>query len=156
MATQEIGGWGFTLALLFGPGLVAALLWSPFLLSDRVRALYRSLPPARSTGLSYLIVTVGLSVPFLAGTTWAITSTAEASGGAMANALLTVLFTVSATYVIGIPVATIEGLPRVGIDWDPTGYEAATWLLLIAGAAWYAALFAVPLFLIALVLALPT
>lgn len=156
MPAQEIGGWGFTLALIFGPGIVAALLWSPFLLSSRLRTLYRSLPPARSTLVSYLFVTVGLSIPYLAGTTWALMATEGQSGGAMANALLDVLIPVSSVYVIGIPVVAIEGLPRLGVDWDPTGYGPSTWILLIAGSTWYSALFAVPLFLISLVLAFPT
>lgn len=155
MAIQEFGGWGFTLALIIGPGLAAALLWSPFLLSSRVRSLYRSLPPARSTVVTYLVVTVGLSLPYLVGTIWAITTSYKGSGAVMANALLDVLIPITALYVVGLPIAAVEGLPRLGIDWDRTGYDTSTWVLLIAGAAWYAAIFAVPLFLISLVLALP-
>lgn len=74
----------------------------------------------------------------------------------MANALLDVILPITALYVIGLPIASVEGLPRLGIDWDETGYEPSTWVLLIAGAGWYAAIFAIPLFLISLILALPT
>lgn len=156
MAIQEFGGWGFTVGLIIGPGLVAALLWSPFLLSSRLRSLYRSLPPAGSTVVSYLGVTLGLSLPYLVGTVWAITATKGGTGATMANALLDVILPITALYVIGLPIASVEGLPRLGIDWDETGYEPSTWVLLIAGAGWYAAIFAIPLFLIALILALPT
>jgi cysteine desulfurase len=45
-----------TLSLVFGPGLVAAVLWSPILLSSRTRSLFNRLPPARSTIASSLLV----------------------------------------------------------------------------------------------------
>ena len=156
MPAQEIGGWGVTLGLVVGPGLVAALLWSPFLLSSRLRALFRSLPPTRSAAVSYLGVTIGLSVPYLAGTVWAMMATKGQTGGAMANALLNVMIPVSSGYVIGLPAIAVRGLPGIGIDWDQNGYDGTTWLLLIGGSTWYSALFAVPLFLIAVILALPT
>lgn len=156
MAAQQLGGWGFVIGLLLGPGIVAALLWSPFLVSSRVRTLFRSLPPAGSTAVSYVLVTVGLSLPYVAGTLGALVVTEGQSGGTMANAILNMLVPVSSLYVLGLPVIAIRGLPRVGRDWDPTGGDTTTWLLLIVGAAWYSALFAVPLFLFAVVLALPT
>lgn len=155
MAVQEIGGWGFVVGLLLGPGIVAAIIWSPFLLASRIRALFRALPPARSTAVSYVVVTVGLSIPYLFGTIAALVVTEGQTGGAMANALLNVLIPVSSLYVLGLPILAIRGLPRIGRDWDPNGYDTTTWVLLIVGAAWYSALFAVPLFLIAVVLALP-
>lgn len=155
MAVQQIGGWGFVLGLLLGPGLVAALLWSPFLVSSRVRSLFRSLPPKGSTAVSYVLVSVGLSLPYVAGTLGALVVTEGGSGGEMANAILNMLIPVSSLYVLGLPVIAIQGLPRLGRDWDPNEYDTATWLLLIVGATWYSALFAVPLFVIAVVLAFP-
>lgn len=156
MTAQEIGGWWFTIGLVVGPGLAAAVLWSPFLLSSRIRALFRTLPPARSAAVSYPAVILGLSAPYVVGTAWAITNAHQGTGGAMATALLNVLFPLTTLYVIGLPIVAVEGLPRLGIDWDPTGYGASTWVLLIVGSAWYSAVFAVPLFLVSLVLALPT
>jgi len=155
MAAQQLGGWGFLLGMLLGPGLVAAILWSPFLVSSRIRALFRSLPPARSTTLSYLVVTGGLSLPYIIGTLAVLVATEGQSGGAMANGLLNMLIPVSGLYVIGLPLAANRGLPAIGRDWDPNNYGMSTWVLLLLGAVWYSALFAVPLFLIAAVLALP-
>jgi hypothetical protein len=60
------------------------------------------------------------------------------------------------TYVIVLPLVAGVGLPRIGLDWDPTNYGLGTWLLLIGAVLWYAAIFAVPLMFAAFVFALPT
>lgn len=44
--------------LLVVPGFLAVVLWSPFLLSGRLRSLFRHLPPANSLLSSYLVVGV--------------------------------------------------------------------------------------------------
>jgi hypothetical protein len=144
-----------TLALAFVPGLLAAVLWSPILLSDRIRSLFGGLPPARSTVASYLLAATALSIPFVAGTgvVFAATST---EGAALSNRLLNLSFGVAIAYVILLPLAACVGLPRIGLDWDPTDYGLGTWLLLVGAALWYAAVFVVPLALFAFVLALPT
>ena len=144
-----------TLSLVFGPGLVAAVLWSPILLSSRIRSLFNRLPPARSTIASYLLVAIALSIPFGIGTGIIFTTTST-QGAALSNALLDMAFVLTIAYVGVLPLTSVIGLPRVGIDWDPTNYGLGTWLLLVGAALWYSAVFVVPLAFFAFVLALPT
>ena len=151
----DLTGWLTFLALVLGPGLVAALLWSPFLLSSRLRRLFRRLPPTGSVVASYVPVAVGASLPYVIGAGWAIVASADGSGAAMANALLDVVVPLSVGYVAGVPAVAAAALPRLGVDWDPAGYGASTWLLLAAGGAWYALVLGGPLFVIALILAFP-
>lgn len=145
-------GW---LSLLVGPGLFAAVCWSPLLLSGRIRRLFRALPPAGSVAASYLLSAVALSVPFVVGSGYVL-ATAPTEGAALSNALLDLVLALSIGYVVGLPALSAVGLPRIGVDWDPNEYGLGTWALLVLGALWYAALFAVPLFLVAVVFALPT
>lgn len=58
-------------------------------------------------------------------------------------------------YLFGLPLVAGMGLPKVGFDWDPTGYGPGTWLLLFVGGAWYVATLAVPLFFFAVFAAMP-
>ena len=144
-----------TLALVFGPGLVAAVLWSPILLSSRVRSLFDRLPPARSTIASYLLVAIGLSIPFVIGTGIVFTTTST-EGAALSNALLNMAFVLTIAYMGVLPLTSVVGLPRIGLDWDPTNYGLSTWLLLVCVVLWYAAVFVIPLAFFAFILALPT
>lgn len=153
-------GWPAVVALLVGPGVVAAVLCVPFLAVERMRALFRSLPPRDGVAVSYVALTVGASFPYVAGTLWALTTGVDAGrgparGAAMANSLLDVLVGLSLAYVAAVPLLAGLGLPRAGVDWDPTGYGPGTWALLLGFGAWYAAVFAVPLFVVAVVLAFP-
>jgi hypothetical protein len=144
-----------TLILVLGPGIVAAVLWCPTLLVGRFRSLFARLPPGRSTLASYLLVAVGLSIPFVIGTGISLT-TASAEGAALSNSLLNLVVVLTITYVIVLPLVAGVGLPRIGLDWEPTNYALGTWLLLIGAVLWYAAIFAVPLMFAAFVFALPT
>jgi len=144
-----------TLALVFGPGIVAAVLWSPILLSSRIRSLFDRLPPARSTIVSYLVVGIGLSIPFIVGT-GVVFLTTSTEGAAFSNALLNMVFVLTLAYVVVLPVTAVVGLPRTCLDWDPTNYGLGTWLLLVGMVLWYAAVFAIPLAFFAFILALPT
>jgi hypothetical protein len=144
-----------TLALVFGPGLVAAILWSPVLLSSRIRSLFDGLPPVRSTIASYLLVAIALSLPFVIGTGIVFTTTST-EGAAVSNALLNMTFVLTIAYVGVLPLTSVVGLPRIGIDWDPTNYGFSTWLLLVCVVLWYAAVFVIPLAFFAFILALPT
>lgn len=156
--TVEIGGAAAVALLLgtaLGPGLVAALLWSPFLLADRLRALFRTLPPGAGVAGSYLLLAVGGGLPYVAGGLWALSQSADAGDAAVANALLDVLVGLSLGYVVVAPVLAGIVLPALDVDWDPTGYGAGTWALLVAGSGWYAALLSAPLFLMAVVVAFP-
>jgi len=144
-----------TLALVFGPGIVAAVLWSPILLSSRIRSLFDRLPPARSTIASYLLVAIALSIPFVIGTGIVFTTTST-EGAALSNALLNMTFLLTLAYVGVLPPTSIVGLPRFGLDWDPTNYGLGTWVLLVVAVLWYAAVFVIPLAFFAFILALPT
>jgi hypothetical protein len=142
------------LAVAFLPGLVAAALWSPFLLADRLRALFRLLPPRGRLAPSYLVLAVGGGLPYVVGGLWGL-SRDDAGGAAAANALLDVLLTVSLAYVLVGPVLAAAVLPGLGFDWDPTDYGTGTWALLVGGTAWYAVLLSAPLFAMAVVAAFP-
>ncbi|WP_255196989.1 hypothetical protein [Halorarius litoreus] len=151
-------GLGALLLLVLGPGVVASVLWTPFLASTRLRSLFRRLPPDGSLAVTYAVVTVGASLPYVlgAGVALGLVDIGGPEGGArMANAILTVIVPVSLGYVLGVPLVGAVGLPRAGVDWDPTGYGVSTWLLLFVGTVWYVVLFAVPLFVLALIAAYP-
>lgn len=146
-----------TLSIVLVPGLVATALWAPFLAAVRVRSLFRSLPPSGSVLPSYLIVGVAASLPYVLGVA-VVLVTVDPNGAGPAtwsNALLNLTVLLFVAYAVGVPVVGTAVLPRAGVDWDPTGYGASTWLLLAGGGAWYALLFAVPLVLVSLLFALP-
>ena len=157
MAPQTLAGllteWATLFVLVIGPGLVAGLLWSPFLGSDRLRSLFERLWPGQSPVVSYPLVMVGLSLP------WVMTAAGAMVRGspdelAMANALLDAVVGLSALYLLGLPLVAGLGLPRAGIDWDDTGYGPRTWALLIGAASWYVALLAAPTLALSVGLAL--
>lgn len=153
VAERAVGWLAFAAALLV-PGVVATALWSPFLLSDRIESLFAALPPFDTPAPSYVLFGTGASLPYVAGFL-AVLATVDPDGAAVSDALLSVGLTLSVLYVAGLPALCVFVLPEVGIDWDRTGYGWSTWALLIAGSAWYAALFAVPIAAASLVLALP-
>lgn len=153
---DAVAAWVWTLAFALAPGLVAAVVWSPVLASERLRALFRTLPPTGSLGITYPVVAVALSLPYLGAFLGALAATADGSGAAIANAVLGATALVSVVYIVGGPVVAAVGLPRLGVDWDSNGYDGVTWLLLVAASAWYAAIFAVPFFVFSIFAALPT
>lgn len=146
--------WLWTIALFVSPGLVAGVLWSPFLVSERFRALFVALPPGGRLVPSYVGVALGLSVPYLIGVLLTVTTPA-ATGPELSEGLLdTALF---GGVLVGLiaPAVAGAGLPRVGVDWDPTDYGVSTWVLLVGAGLWYAVVAAVPLFALAIGMALP-
>ena len=147
-------GWLWFVAALLVPGVVATALWSPFLLSDRIESLFATLPPFDAPAPSYVLFGTCASLPYVVGFL-AVLAAVGPDGVALSNALLDVGLTLSVLYVVGLPALCVFVLPEVGIDWDRTGYGRSTWALLIAGSAWYAALFAVPIAVASLVFALP-
>lgn len=147
--------WLILLGIGIGPAVGAAILWSPFLFSDRIRALFRRLPPTDSALVTYCLVSVGLWLPYLVGMFWTATHGPSSGPAPAANAMLDVVVTVSACYLVGLPLLAGVGLPRLGIDWDSTGYGADTWALIVGGTVWYTALLGFPPFVIAVILALP-
>jgi hypothetical protein len=63
---------------------------------------------------------------------------------------------VSLSYIVVLPIAATVGLPRYGIDWDPTGYGIGTWVVMLLSTLWYVIWFILPIMLISALLALPT
>ncbi|GAA0527281.1 hypothetical protein SAMN04488066_11418 [Halorubrum aquaticum] len=147
-------GWLWTLVLFALPGLVAALLWSPFLISARFRALFRALPPRGRLVPSYVGIALALSIPYLAGLLLTVGLVDSAGPGWSEGFIDTALFGGIAVAFVA-PVLAVVGLPRLGVDWDPTGYGPSTWTLLVAAGLWYAVVAAVPLVALAIGMALP-
>jgi len=147
-------GWLWTLALFALPGAIAAVCWTPFLLSARFRALFVALPPAGRPVLSYVGVALALSVPYLVGVVLTVWLVDSAGPGWSEGFLDTAVF---GGVLVGFvaPAVAAAGLPRLGVDWDPTGYGASTWALLVAAGLWYAVVAAVPLVALAIGMALP-
>lgn len=147
-------GWLWTLVLLAVPGLVAAVLWAPFLAAARFRSLVAALPPRGRIGPSYVGVALALSVPYLVGVVLTV-ALVDSAGPGWSSGFLTTALVGGAIVVLGGPILAAVGLPRLGVDWDSTGYGVSTWALLVAAGAWYAVVAGVPLFALAVVLALP-
>lgn len=136
------------------PGLVQAVLCLPILFSARTRALFRSLPPTGSLIGSYVGTMFALSVPFTVGVVAAFGL--DVWHAPIYDVLTQVTSFVSLSYILVLPVAATFGLPRYGVDWDPTGYGVRTWVVMLLSTLWYVALFVVPITLISALLALPT
>lgn len=145
----DLGEWVLFSRNLLIPGVVAMVLWSPFLLSERIRQLFQRLPPTDSLLPTYVLVGIATSLPYVLGLVWALT---RAESGKM---IFTVAIGVTICYIVALPLVGVLGLPRSGIDWAPTGYGWQTWLLLVGGAVWYALLFTVPLTIFSLIFSLP-
>ncbi|MGM0447030.1 MAG: hypothetical protein ACQERM_02105 [Methanobacteriota archaeon] len=147
-------GWLWTVALFLFPGLVAAGLCAPFLAASRLRALFDSLPPAGRVLPSYVAVSVGLSVPYIVGVVLTV-AFADEAGPAWSEGFFTTALFGAVLVALVAPAVAVIGLPRLGVDWDPTGYGYSTWLLLVGAGLWYALVAAVPLVALAIGLALP-
>ncbi|WP_424015878.1 hypothetical protein ACOZ35_08140 [Halorubrum xinjiangense] len=152
--SDSVVGWLWTVALFLFPGIVAAGLCAPFLATMRLRALFDALPPAGRVLPSYLGVSVGLSVPYIAGVGLTVAYAGEA-GPAWSEGFLTTALFGAVLVALVAPAVAVIGLPRLGVDWDPTGYGYSTWLLLVGAGLWYAVVAAVPLVALAVGMALP-
>jgi hypothetical protein len=151
---QDIFGWLFTLLLLTIPGVIAAVLWAPFLVSRRVRSLFVALPPRGSLGPTYVGVLLLASLPYVLGSV-AVIAIVPSEGAALSNAILTLVQYLGVAYVFLVPTVAVLGLPRLGVAWDPPGSHIASWFLLAFGGLWYTLTFAVPMSLLAVLLASP-
>lgn len=150
----DVTGWLLTLALFVLPGVVAAVCWAPFLIAARFRALFRALPPAGRLVPSYVGVALALSIPYLAGLLLTV-GLVDSAGAAWSNALVETALVGGVLVTVVAPALAVIGLPRLGVDWDPTGYGVSTWALLVAAGLWYAVVAAVPLVALAVVFGLP-
>lgn len=151
----DVTSWLILIALVAGPGLVATILWSPVLAAERLRSLFRELPISSSTLGNYVLIAMGLSLPWLVGSVRALSVIGSHPGPSSGKPLLDVTIVLSTSYVVGLPLIAGIGLPRLGIDWDPAAYGPGTWLLLFVASAWYTTVFAVPLFVLVFIFALP-
>lgn len=153
MVSRPLTEWITLAVIVVGPGFVASLLWAPFLGVDRFGSLFERLWPGNSVAVSYLLVMIGLSLPWVGASGGAMVR-ASPEELSMANALLDVIVALAVVYLLGLPLVAGLGLPRVGIDWDETGYGLRTWALLAIGVLWYVLLLALPIFALSIGLAL--
>jgi len=103
---------------------------------------------------SYVAVAVGLSVPYLAGVVLTV-ALVDSAGPGWSEAFLLTALLAGVGPVIVAPAVAVVGLPRLGLDWDSTGYGLPTWGVLLAGGLWYAFVAAVPLVALAVGMAVP-
>lgn len=111
-------------------------------------------PPNGRLLTSYVGVSIALSVPYLTGVVLTVTLAGEAGPAWSEGFLVTALFGGIGVGLVAPAVAVI-GLPRLGTDWDPTGYGPGTWGSLLAAGLAYALVAAVPLVALAIGMALP-
>lgn len=157
LATQIVDTLVFVAVLLI-PGAVATVLWTPLLAAGRLRSLFERLPPTGSLVPSYAVAGLVGSLPFVAGVLAVLVTSSSndpQTGAQLSNGFVNVAVAGTLGYAAGLPLLAALGLPKAGIDWDPTGYGASTWLLLAVGGVWYALVFAVPILLLGVVFALP-
>jgi hypothetical protein len=151
----ESGGLLLLAVVALAPGTVAGVLWSPFLLSGRLRSLVETLDPTGVWPVTYAVGTVLTGFLVVVGFVLLLGDLPNDSA-AGANLLLDgVVVTVVVLVAVGWAGSTLVA-PRLGYDWDPTGYGLGTHVLVLAGAVWYAVVLATPFFLLSLVFALPT
>lgn len=153
---SAVMAWATLLGLVLGPGLVATVVWSPVLMSSRLRSLFRSLPLTDSMAVNYVFTAIGLSVPWIVGFGWALAALdAQTTKHPTGDPLLTAAGWLSTAYIIGIPLVAAIGLPWIGVDWDDYKYGKGTWLRLIGGALWYVTIFAVPTIVFGILISIP-
>ncbi|XGI84270.1 hypothetical protein ACEU6E_03205 [Halorutilales archaeon Cl-col2-1] len=150
-AVEWITGGVFVVVYLFLPGLVAGVLWSPFLVSERVRSVFDEAPVPLY--VAYPVFCVAAAVPYLLGlgAVFVLDPTGTAT---YSNAIISLSVVVTLLYTVGFPSLALLVLPRLGYD-QVDDRRVTTWLLLGAGGLWYGIVMSLPLFLVAVVLALP-
>jgi hypothetical protein len=151
----EAGGLLLLAVVALGPGTVAGVLWSPFLLSGRLRAFVRTVDPTGFWPATYAFCSVGTGFLVVVGFGLLLGDLPSGSA-AGANRLLDGVVTGALVLVAAGWAGPTLVAPRLGYDWDPTGYGLGTHALVLAGAVWYAAVLLTPFFLLSIVMALPT
>lgn len=120
-------------------GVAVAVVWSPFLLSGRLRALFEALPPGDSP-LGYLWLPLPAAVwGFLFGAGLSASRDLLSPGDAAPLYAAGVDGIVVATLVSAVlwPAAVLWWLPRRGVVWRPDGDGPETVALVVAGVVWY-------------------
>jgi hypothetical protein len=151
----ETGGLLLLAVVALAPGLVAGILWSPFLLSGRLRSLVKTVDPTGFWPATYALCSVCTGVLVVVGYGLLLGDLPN-DPGAGANLLLDGVVTGALVLVAAGWAGPTLVAPRLGYDWDPTGYGPGTHALVLAGAVWYAVVLLTPFFLLSLVMALPT
>jgi hypothetical protein len=130
---------GFSAAL----GFATALVWTPFLASDRVRALFSTLGWSDGWLVSYSVVMTIIGagafllfavVGVLGDTLYSLSGMDTPAENAFFWQGLVVGYIVYTFLLWFIPVVV---LPRVGTDWDPHGYDMTTKALFGVGVLWF-------------------
>lgn len=144
----------FHFALVIGLyGLLIGVLWSPFLLAERLRALFASLPPSEWR-VNYVI---WMPLPALI---WGLLF-----GGVVSVSLdIRQPTRASEIYVAGIdgivvatvvslllwPALLLYALPAREFDWDPNEYAPTTVILVIGSVVWYLLFLAGPAYVLSI------
>lgn len=130
-------------------GLVLALLWTPLLISERVRPLFQ-FGPTQWQSVNYALGFVALS-----GLHAGLLGAWIESGSGISSALTAVISLGLIVPSMAV-VTVIWVLPELGYDWDPNGYDLHTKAVLAIGAFWYAVMTIVPGFIVSIIAALPS
>ena len=131
-------------------GLLLAVLWTPLLISSRVRSLFE-VGPTRWLPVNYtlgFVIMSGIHAGMLGA--WI-----ESGSGAGPNGALNAVITLGVVVPVLGWVGALWGLPEFGYDWDTNGYDLRTKAALGLGVLWYAVMTIVPGFVASLIAAFP-
>lgn len=132
---------GVFLAVVAGLyGWFIGILWSPFLLTERFRRLFESLPP--SEWLPNYVLWIPLPAVvwgffFGAGISLSRDVLSPGKASELYAAGVDGIVAATAVSLVVWPVVLLYVLPRKNHDWDPNGYSASTVLLVVTSLLWY-------------------
>lgn len=130
-----------TLGIFFGVG--AAAIWTPFLSSSRIRTLFTTIGRSDNWPASYSAVMTAIgtaefllfvAVGLLGNALYSPLNTDTPAENMFFWQGLLVGYGICLLLLWVVPVVI---LPRVGVDWDPYGYDTTTKALFGAGVLWY-------------------
>jgi hypothetical protein len=134
-------------------GLLIALLWSPFLLSGRLRRLFESLPPG-DWRMSYVL---WMPLPamvwaFFLGIVLPVSRVARppTEASILYVAGLDGILVATAISVLLWPILLLYVLPVRGFDWAPEEYTPTTVTLVVGGTVWYLLMLVIPMYVFVL------
>ncbi|MEF8807062.1 hypothetical protein [Natronomonas sp.] len=132
---------GVFLAVVAGLyGWFIGILWSPFLLTERFRRLFESLPPFEWLPNYVLWIPLPAVVwGFFFGAGISLSRDVLSPGKAseLYAAGVDGIVIATAVSLVVWPVVLLYVLPRKNLDWDPNGYSASTVLLVVTSLLWY-------------------